>query len=536
MSVVQHLAERVAQPFLLSWGWRRFILSLFAGAFASCAMPPFGAWPVLFLSLPVLVLLLDTSVVVERTGVWARYSSFFFTLWWFYLGFFIAGMWWIAEAFLIEASKYAWMIPFAVLGLPAVLATLSAAISALVAPLWRQGPRRVLLLAIALALSDFVRAYAFTGFPWNLIGLSFSNNVYLLQSASVFGVFGQSLVAAFVCATPAVLISDNKGQARAVLTLSVVSLFSLWGFGFWHLQQTGKLAQELKVVVVQPNIAQTDKWKPENRDKLLPGYLKQTKAALASLDRQAKTLVVWPESAFPFLLARTPDAQAAIGDVLHENAYLMTGALRADVSDGTTRFFNSVYTLNGDGAILQSYDKVRLVPFGEFLPFHNLLSRLGIEKLVNAPSDFTAGQEYKTLGLPNGWLAQPLVCYEAIFPQTMMALESRPQLLVNTTNDAWFGASVGPAQHLAQARLRAVEQGVPMVRAANTGISAIIDANGIISSEIPMNLSETIVGNLSSIHQPTLYARYGNYNFLFLLLVFISLYLVLGRVLPTRLD
>ena len=240
--------------------------------------------------------------------------------------------------------------------------------------------------------------------------------------------------------------------------------------------------------LVQPSIPQEEKWLPENRSKVFSTYLEMSKApwrdeAGSGDSGGLPRIVVWPESAIPFLLTETPDALAAIAALLGPRDTLVTGAVRADTEEGGRVFYNSVYAIGGDGEIRDAYDKVRLVPFGEYLPLESWLERLGLTKIVPLPGVFRAGFRARLLDPVEGPAFLPMICYEAIFPGAAEVEGARPGFLLNVTNDAWFGATSGPYQHFALARLRAIEQGLPLVRVANTGISAVFDPFGRVVAE-----------------------------------------------------
>src|SRR5207247_4492044 len=224
-------------------------------------------------------------------------------------------------------------------------------------------------------------------------------------------------------------------------------------------------------------------------------------------------ILIWPESAFPFFLAREADALAQIDDLLPKGTILITGSVRApDLPPGTkiTRAYNSIYAIDHDGSVLSVYDKLHLVPFGEYLPFQEWMEKLGFVQLTKVQGGFIAGTRRRTMEIPNAPRALPLICYEAIFPGNIAARDDRPVWIVNLTNDGWFGISTGPYQHLQQARLRAIEEGLPVVRAANTGISAVIDPSGRIVARLGLGIEGVLDATLPRADLPTIYARVGD--------------------------
>ncbi|WP_417668345.1 apolipoprotein N-acyltransferase [Roseibium sp.] len=511
---------------LLAWGGRRRAIALAAGLVSALAMPPFGIWPVLALTFPVVIWLLDGAVEHGEAARRSRWMSGFSVGWWFGFGYFLTGLWWIGSAFLVDGDRFAWMMPMAVVAMPIGLALFPAVALAFCARFWPEGPERVLVLTITLSLSEFVRGHVFTGFPWNLFGYAFGESLILTQSASVFGIYGLGLLTILICATPAILI-DSVSRSRkmmmagaALLLLGVMSAFGLLRL---NVGEEPPLAMQ-DVRIVQPAIPQAEKWVPEQREPIFQSYLDLSSQPLPASARQGvPRMLVWPESALPFLLSASPDALIRISEMLGGTMSLATGAIRAEVGETGPKYFNSVYLLNPDGSIHDAYDKVHLVPFGEYLPLEKTLEDLGLRKLVNAPGAFEAGFRHRPLGLPGGISFLPLICYEAIFPSIAGVSKVRPDFLLNVTNDAWFGLTPGPYQHLQQSKMRAVEQGLPLVRAANTGVSAIIDAKGREVTRLELGRTGVLDASLPGKLDPTFYAEYGDTPYGLLLVVLFSL-------------
>ncbi|AEV35014.1 Apolipoprotein N-acyltransferase [Pseudovibrio sp. FO-BEG1] len=517
-------------------GWRRGLLAFVAGLVSAFAFPPYGAFPVLWVTLPLLIFLLDGAKERAAERRKARFAAFFRTAWAFFFGFFLIGLFWIAEAFLVDAKSYGWMIPFALVILPGGLALIPAIVIGAASLFWTSGISRILVFVVALALSNWLRGHILTGFPWNVWGYAFADNLTLMQSFSALGIYGVGFLVLLVFSMPVVLFDQGRKAAAVYISACAVVWAGVVVYGTNRLQAPQQSVEGLRVLVIQPNVPQADKWKPENRQRLLPLYLQQTQQALAEMEQVGETLIFWPESAFPFLLDEQPGALEAIGATLPQNTMLITGGIRRELSGNQNRFFNSTFVVSDEGALIDIYDKVRLVPFGEYLPMRWLLQSIGVERLVPAPADFTAAARHKKIDLKNSFSFQPLICYEAIFPQTVLPESERPNLLVNLTNDGWFGETAGPYQHLAQARIRAVEQGVPLVRAANTGISSLVDSNGRILAEVVLNKKGSFNSELPEILRPTLYVRVGDSIFWGIILVVVSLLLVMEKLLPTRRD
>jgi len=535
------LAHRV----ILSWGWTRAFIAFSAGAVAVLSMPPFGFLPALFVSLAVAVWLLDGAVaggeISRRLGVSSgrlvTLRAAAVTGWWFGFGFFVATLWWLGAAFLVDADVYVWAMPFGVLILPALLAFFPAFGFALARLVWSPGAARVLALAFGLAAADWLRGHLFTGFPWNSFGMALAEHLWLSQVASAIGLYGLGVVAVATAGAFATLGTGTTAGGRWLApVLSVAVLAGLSGFGAWRLPM-GQVAEVpgVKLRIMQPNVAQDAKFRPENSDAIMRRYLTLSDRATSPISTGVSdiTHLIWPESAFPFLLARTPAALAQIGALLPPGTTLITGAARAEPQlPGETglRFFNSMQVVADNGVIIGTYDKVHLLPFGEYLPWGGLLQRLGIKQFVNVPGGFEAGTRPALLSVRGLPPVAPLICYEAIFPGAVVPEGRRPGLLLNVTNDAWFGDTPGPRQHFAQSRLRTIEEGLPLVRAANTGISAVVDPYGRTLSSLPVGIEGVIDSHLPAALSPTLYGRFGDVIFLSMLVACLGAALVARRL------
>ncbi|HEX2257454.1 MAG TPA: apolipoprotein N-acyltransferase [Afifellaceae bacterium] len=516
--------DGLAETIILSWGWRRWAIAFGAGAASALAQPPFFAFPLLWLSLPVLVWLLDGSVGAGRSGRSARFLPAFAAGWWFGFGYFAAGLWWVGTAFLVDADVFGWMLPFAVLALPAGLGLFWGAGAAAAQLLWSDDWRRVFALAAGLGSAEWLRGLLFTGFPWNAIGYALTAGEVMIQSASLLGLYALNFVAVAVFAAPASMAptaeDSRRGWTLPALSLALVAALAAYGGARLWSAETG-FVDDLRIKIVQPAIDQAEKWRPENRGPIFRSYLDLSRRGEAALD--GNTILVWPESAFPFALTEEPGALGAIADLLPQGAVLVTGALRPEPLPGDEQdVFNSVFVIDDTGEIRGAYDKVHLVPFGEYLPFQATLEALGLEQLTRLRGGFASGSRRRALSLPGGPDFVPLICYEIIFPGAVMPAGQRPGFLLNLTNDAWFGRTPGPYQHFHQARVRAVEEGLPLVRAANSGISAVTDSVGrvLISSEL--GAPAVIDAELPLAGPTTLAARLGRILAFTILISFIG--------------
>ena len=499
-------------------GWRRACFAVLLGALSVLAFAPFHLWPVLFLTFGPLVWLLD-GCYRDHAGLAPRLKCASLIGFWFGFGYFLAGLYWVAEAFLVEPWRHGWLIPFVMTAFPAGMALFFVAASALAMLMWRPGIGRVFALAIAFGLAEYARGHVLTGFPWNLIGYAPLGNVGMMQLASLFGVYALSLLAVLLFVGPAAIFTPADSpctRSRATILLTGVLLIALGVGGLWgnrRLANAESAGTGIRVRIVQADIDQAEKWRPENSAEIFTDYLNSTKSGPAGLD--GISIVVWPETAVPFLLAQSPEARAAIAQALPQGTVLLAGSARL-VEERDTQgtvaaehIYNSLLVIDDKGEVLDDYDKIHLVPFGEYLPFQDTLESLGVMQLTGVRGGFSAGTGPRLLVVPGAPPVSPLICYEIIFPDDVVESSARPGWMINVTNDAWFGSSAGPYQHFHQARVRAVEQGLPVVRAANTGISAMIDPYGRILAEIGLGEKGAIDSELPKAGPPTMFVTAG---------------------------
>lgn len=513
MTLARHL-HSAALGIILAWGWKRAAIAFVAGGLSSLAMAPFNAWPVLFLTFPVVVWLIDGAGAGRLRGWPAAALSG----WWFGFGYFVPGLYWIGYAFLVDAPTFGWLLPVAIAGLPAYLALFTAFGFLLARLLWTRDASRILALAVSLTGTEWLRGHALTGFPWNSFGYALSEPLALAQTASLIGLWGMTFLAVAIFASPAVLI-DNRSlsQRRWLPPAAAIALLVVMAvFGTIRLAVAPtRFVDNVKLRIMQPNLQQDVKFNYAAKPEVMQKYLALSDRATGPQTSGVRdaTILIWPESAFPFFLTREPDAMAQIAELLPKGTVLITGSVRPpDLPPGAriTRAYNSIYVIDHDGSILSIYDKLHLVPFGEFLPFQNLMEKIGFVQLTKVQGGFLSGVQRHPLELPKAPSALPLICYEAVFPNEVAASGERPGWIINLTNDGWFGISAGPYQHLQQARMRAIEQGLPLVRAANTGISAVIDAAGRTVAELDLGREGVLDSGLPVAFGPTAYAQSGD--------------------------
>ncbi len=491
------------------------LIAFAAGAATALALPPLDLWPIPFLTFPILVWLTDGSGAGRLGGVPAAAAAG----WWFGFGYFVAGLYWIGDALLVDAKTFGWLLPFAVLGLPAAFAIYTAFGCALARLVWPRGATRILALAVALTAADWLRGHLFTGFPWNAFGYLLTTPLPLAQTAALIGLWGLTFIAVAVYASPAVLADDLADTRRRWLApaLSAVALAAMAGYGAIRLAQTPTtFVDNVRLRIMQPNLQQDEKFKYSQKQAVMSHYLALSDRASGPQSTGVRdvTHLIWPESAFPFFLTREADALAQIAALLRGGTVLITGGVRAPETAPpdarVSRAYNSIYVIDEKGSILSFYDKVHLVPFGEYLPFQNFLERLGLMQLTKVQGGFISGDRRRALEVPRAPKFLPLICYEIIFPDEAVPRGERPGWLLNLTNDGWFGLTAGPYQHFQQARLLAVAEGLPLVRAANTGISAVVDPLGRVVASLPLGTEGVLDSTLPRPLARTVYARAGD--------------------------
>jgi apolipoprotein N-acyltransferase len=483
--------ERLAAQLRSRRGWRAWVTAGGLGALATLALPPVHAVPLLLLAIPGLLVMLE-----GRTPRQAAAIGFAFGM-----GHHVAGLYWISHALLTEPERWGWLVPIAVPGIALPLALFLVPV-AMVAAAVPAGWRRVLGFACAWVLAEMARGVLFTGFPWNLIGTVWAFDAWPLQAAAFVGVHGLGLLTVLVAASPMLGWRGVAGAGAAVVLVAGLSVLRLW--------PEEAEPQPVVLVLVQGNIAQEVKWREDTRLPIFLRYVGLTRRgaeAAAEAMPGARIVVVWPETASPFLLDEDPEARRLATEALPEGAVLLAGSVRVERGAGgaVQRVFNSLVALDHGAEVLGAYDKAHLVPFGEYMPLSGLLP----VRVVRGAMDFSAGPGRVVMrvgGLP---AFAPLICYEAIFPWAVVPPGDRPDWLLNVTNDAWFGVSAGPFQHAAAARLRAVEEGLPLARAAQTGVSVVFDSRGRVAGRLDLAAQGVLVSPLPAAGAPTLASWLG---------------------------
>jgi len=480
--------------------WRRYAVACLFGALAALAFPPFNAIPVLWLSFPALVFLLQ--------GAPDKKSAFALS-WTFAFGMLTVSLYWIAGALFVDIDQFWWLVPFAACGLPAMFAVYHG-LAGMAA--WRWGVNRLdglLFLALAWTLADYARGTMMTGFPWDLTGYVWGDVLPVLQITSLTGIYGLTLITLTLAVMPAALAAPIRSVAgKRCLLACFVTLGVIAGWGLNRLSGArDNTVPDVRLRLIQPDTKQSQKWITAKRETNF-----QTLLELTSLpNEKLPAAIIWPETASTFYLAEDTPHRQSIAANLEKNQTVLTGAIRRGVNEKQELvYFNALIAIDNLARVTADYAKFHLVPFGEYVPFRKYLPF----RAVAAVGDFTPGEGLQTLRIEGLPPFSPLICYEAIFPGEVARRDDPPQWLLNVTNDAWYDGTTGPYQHFAIVRVRAVEEGIPLVRVANKGINGVIDAYGRITIKQGWGQKGIIDSNLpEALPKRTFFARWGNRPF-----------------------
>ncbi|NVK19856.1 MAG: apolipoprotein N-acyltransferase [Methylocystaceae bacterium] len=463
------------QKILETKGYKRALILILLGVFVVLALPPVYIFPLAFIGLSGLFLFLDRATSKKEA---------FIIGWMFGIGFFGAGLYWLTNAFLVHPDKHGWLIPIAVPALAISVGLFNGFTSLFSYLAWSFGQKngpvwiRILLFCAIWTVMEWVRSWIFTGFPWNLIGTIWGFSDEMMQPAAYVGAFGLSLLTMFACTFGAALPRFKAASLFMVLALPGLMFLS----GYLRLMNAqNDVHDEITLRLVQPNIPQKTKW---DKGLKLDHFNKHLELSLkAGPNGQLPTHTIWPETAVTYAANRYPNVLQAISSVAPQGGAILTGTPRmTDRGVEPFQVWNSMIVVNDKAHVIASYDKSHLVPFGEYIP---LRAWNPIPKLTAGMVDFSAGSGQKTIKIDGLPPFSPLICYEIIFPNAVLDKKNRPQWLLNLTNDGWYGNSPGPYQHLISARMRSIEEGLPLVRVANTGVTTATDSYGRMQTAIP---------------------------------------------------
>jgi apolipoprotein N-acyltransferase len=475
------------------------ILSFTLGLFSALAMAPISFWLILFVTFSCLWFLLQKCMTTKQV---------FWIVWVFGFGYFTAGLYWIAAALFVDIASNWWVLPFAVMGLPAIMAFYPALALVLWHRLAWRGPARVILFIACWNFADHVRGWMFTGFPWNLWGYTWIDTP-LIQSVSLWGIYGLTLLTLVLVFLPIFWWQETQKKSSRAFVIFVLLLLAFlipWGVAR---EKAVIPSTDFRLRIVQPNIPQEAKWDEQQQLAHEEKLWRLTSQKTFSPPQ----MVIWPETAIT--LVGTNDVfrlENNLQQYLMPQTILAAGVLDVgwDDKNDVPTFFNRLAFYDGMGRRVGLYDKSHLVPFGEYLPFQEYWP---VRPVAFQAGRFTAGTGVQTMQIQSVPSFSPLICYEVLFSGETASKLPRPAWILNITNDAWYGNSSGPYQHLVLTQVRAIEEGLPLVRVANTGISAVIDPTGRLVQTLPLNAEGVIDQFLPQALQPTLFARVGNIVF-----------------------
>ncbi len=504
-----------------------YFLAFLFGAMGVFSLAPFNIFLSLIISLSGFYFLLEKADNSAKKSFWI---GFFFGF-----GFFVTGIHWIAISLLVDVKKFAWLIPFAISIIPACLALYFAVLSLFYQKIIqkfviRLDYQKIIILSCLIVIFEILRSYLFTGFAWNLYGYAMMFSIFAAQSAEFLGAYGLSFFACLFSFSAVLLLRRNRDNVIFFVILLLIFLANLL-FGYCKIKNNPPKFENRKIRVVQANIKQDMKWDDYLKYRNFKKHISMSQIK----DKSDIKAIIWPETAVPYILGRGKKIDKKLSDFVTQDQILITGSLRLE-TDETGKIvkdiYNSIFAINSKSQQV-FYDKHHLVPFGEYVPLQRFLPF--IEKITGGSGGFSSGDGPKTLEI-EGLKFSPLVCYEIIFPDKIIDLSKRPDLLVNLTNDAWFGNSLGPYQHFAMTRMRAIEYGISVARAANSGISAYIDVNGQIMKKINLNESGYFdVKLVKKTPHATIFSQFKYFVILSVMLIFI-LILVIDRKLRNKIN
>ena len=457
---------------------------LILGLLSALLFGPINFFPIGFFAFPILLILIDQNTAKKA----------FYLGWFFAFGHFAAGLYWISISLFVDIAHFWWLLPFSLSLIPAALAIYMA----LCCYFYRKITIKfqiedkiikILLFSIIWVIFEILRSILFSGLPWNLLGYSLFFWDLIPQIGSKIGIYGLSFIALIFLTIPYFFYQNSLKKTKNILYLlfSIILLIFMIIFGHFQINSDHKEKKSVKIRLVQPNIKQEDKWSLEERFNSFLKNITYSKGDFMGKSGEKADYIIWSEASVPYILGNGSKLLNKIAEIIPENSLLVTGALRADFNKNNDlkKVWNSIFVINSKAKITNFYDKSHLVPFGEYIPFSKFLPFLS--KITYGSLDFSSGQGNKTIMLNNNLSFSPLICYEIIFPWKVINQNNRPDFMINITNDAWFGNSSGPYQHLDMARMRAIENQMPVIMVANTGITAIIDRKGRIAKKIDLN-------------------------------------------------
>ena len=483
------------------------LLTFFAGSISNFALAPWDNIFVLVLSFPIFFLVLKD--IHNDKKIKYKTLSFIFFGNIFLFGYFLLGLLWISSAFDYKEG-FAELKLISILGLPFLLCLITSPGWILTAFLWGKGLRGCFALSAGIITGEFLRSHLLSGFPWNLFGHSIGFNDFSMQIGSIFGFHLSGFFVILFALAPVLFLKKNTFIWGITFSL-ILPIFMLYGYL--------RLPSEIRYLdkdflIIQSKISQDKKLNSNEIENIAKKFLE-----LSKTDNKVD-LVIWPENAIPIFLSENENIRRMLMLGIENSKNLLVGDL---IIKNETDIYNSAVLISEDGRITATYDKVHLVPFGEYLPLREYLAKFNFLKILTNEQGLSKGKSYDPIDTPLG-KARILICYEIIFSNEIMRAKSRPNFIVNLSNDAWFDDNSGPYQHFSNAKFRSVENGLPVIRSSNKGISAIIDPYGRVIKKLPLNEEGSIYSRLPVEISETIYSRYENFILLALLFLYFLCY------------
>ncbi len=497
----------------------QYFISFFLGSISASAFAPLYFFPLAIIAFSGWFLISNSCQNNNKKS--------FFIGWCFGFGQFVFGLYWICISLFVDILQFFWLLPFALFLIPTILAIYIGLVLLLTNFLARKFAikdwRKILLLAVIWVFFEYLRSILFTGFPWNLLGYSLLFSLPLSQAAAAIGVYGLSLLAVIFYCFPALFFTLHNNKIKfhfnkkfqPFFTCVALCISLIWLVGFFRINSfQPNFFPNATFRLVQPAVSQEEKWDSDHRyNSFLENIRLSHKQGFDKIN-----YVVWSESAVPYVInpITSYGLLSNIASAAPKDGFVITGALRAEFKVETndwgreaSKIWNTVFVIDNDSKVVANYDKNHLVPFGEYIPFSDIFPF--ISKVTNGAINFSEGDGLKTIKLNSKTPSfSPLVCYEAIFAGNVIDKNNPPQFLLNLTNDAWFGASSGPYQHFDMVRMRSIENGMPAIRVANSGISGLINPLGQVVAAIPLNHKGVVDVMLMENLPDTIYMRIGN--------------------------
>lgn len=496
--------------------------ALLCGLLLAASLPPFYHLWAAFISFSIALYL---CLRVERLRSVAALG------YWFGFGYFAAGFYWIGNALLVDIERTGWLYPitlllngafFGLFSIPPFMTTKAVRSSIL----------KIFSFAAVWCLCEWLRGFILTGFPWNPVSSIFAFHPNMMQTLALCGTYGLSMVAILIFIWPAIFLNNPKWKTFIISCIAPVGMAFLWLYGDFVISNRPQIhnGKSIMIRLVQPSIPQFLKWDSASLEQNIRSYIELSNGA----DSNYLDFTLWGETAVPFDLTYDKELVSRIRRASPRYGFLISGFVRYEPDGDHYRPFNSLAVINRRGEIVGLYDKSHLVPFGEYIPFRRFLPKW-IKPVANTISEFGRGTHLETIKVDGYPEFAPLICYEIIFSDQIVRKNNKPKWAVVLTNDGWYGMSAGPYQHLVAAQMRAVEEGISIVRSANSGISAIINPYGEITADIPLGIR----GSIDALIKPdeareTIFGKYGNHIPLAMSCIVLLLSLVLSRIFKSQ--